>query len=113
MEVTFSLGLLSSGFLILAPLLGVGLKASRLSRDDRSSAQIAQTLVEEARQGTLPSGTLYLDDEGAACPSTTAAYSVQTSTVSLAAPLSRLTLRVTPVGAPDHVRMYAVVFQAP
>ena len=112
-EATFSIGLMSFGFLTLAPLLALGMKTARLARDDRASAQIAQTLIEEAKQGTLASGTVYLDGEGAACGSAQAAYSVQTTSQSLATALSRLTLRVTPVGAPDRVRIYAVVFQAP
>jgi len=112
-EATFSIGLMSFGFLTLTPLLALGMKTARLARDDRASAQIAQTLIEEAKQGTLASGTVYLDGEGAACGSAQAAYSVQTTSQSLATALSRLTLRVTPVGAPDRVRTYAVVFQAP
>jgi uncharacterized protein (TIGR02598 family) len=112
-EATFSIGLLSFGFLTLAPLLALGMKTARLAQDDRATAQIAQTLIEEARQGTPPSGTVYLNLDGAVCGSAQAAYSVQATSQSLATSLSRLTLRVTPVGAPDRVRTYAVVFQAP
>jgi type II secretory pathway pseudopilin PulG len=52
-EATFSIGLLSFGFLTLAPLLALGLKTARHARDDRATAQIAQTLIEDAKQGTL------------------------------------------------------------
>ena len=116
MEATFSIGLLSFGFLTLAPLLALGLKTSRGARDDRGTAQIAQTLIEEARQGTLASGMAYLDFEGAACGSTQAAYTAQSTSVTPyegTASLTKMTLRVTPLGAPDRVRTYAVVFQTP
>lgn len=109
METAFSIGLLSCGFLILAPMLALGLKSARLARDDRESAQIAQTLMEDARQGTLGSGTLYLDGQGNNCGSNQAAYSAQSATATLAPSLSRVTLRVTPVGAPDRMRTYVVV----
>jgi uncharacterized protein (TIGR02598 family) len=109
-EATFSIGLLSCGFLTLAPLLAVGMKTSRLARDDRATEQIAQTLVEEARQGTLPASPVYLDDQGTACPAAQAAYLVQTTTDSPTPALTRLALRVTPVGAPERARIYAVVF---
>jgi uncharacterized protein (TIGR02598 family) len=114
-EATFSIGLMSFGFLTLAPLLALGLKTARLARDDRATAQIAQTLIEEARQGTLASGTVYLDFEGAACGSAQAAYTAQSTSLPItgSASLTRLTLRVTPLGAPDRVRIYAVVFQIP
>jgi len=68
-EATFSIGLMSFGFLTMAPLLGLGLKTARLARDDRATAQIAQTLIEEAEQGTLPSGTVYLDIQVNLCRS--------------------------------------------
>ena len=113
-EATFSIGLLSFGFLTLAPLLALGLKTARLARDDRATAQIAQTQIEEARQGTLAPGTVYLDIQGATLNSAqTAAYSAQGTSSTVAGSLTRLTLRVTPLGAPDRVRTYAVVFQTP
>jgi len=116
-EATFSIGLMSCGFLTLAPLLATGLRSARLARDDRATAQIAQTLVEEAEQGTLASGTLYLDDQGAALVTAqTAAYTARSTSVSSYqgnASLSQVTLRVTPVGAPDRARIYAAVFQTP
>ena len=114
-EATFTIGLMSFGFLALAPLLALGLKTARLARNDRATAPIAQTLVEEARQGTLAPGTVYLDFEGAPCNSAQAAYTAQSTsqTVAGSASLTQLTLRVTPLGAPDRARIYAVVFQAP
>jgi len=114
-EATFSIGLMSFGFLTLAPLLALGMKTARLARDDRAAAHIAQTLVEEAKQGTLATGTAYLDFEGAGCSSAQAAYTVQSTSVTPYlnnASLTQTTFRVTPLGAPDRVRIYAVVFQA-
>ena len=55
-EATFSIGLLSFGFLTLAPLLALGLKTARLARDDRAAAQIAQTMIEEAQAGDARAG---------------------------------------------------------
>jgi uncharacterized protein (TIGR02598 family) len=115
-EATFSIGLFSSGFLVLAPLLALGLKTARLTRDDRATAQIAQTLVEEAKQGTLGTGTTYLDFEGTACASAQAAYMAQSTSVTPYlgnSALTQTTLRLTPLGAPDRVRIYGVVFQTP
>jgi uncharacterized protein (TIGR02598 family) len=116
-EATFSIGLMSFGFLTLAPLLAMGLKTARLARDDRATAQVAQTLVEEAKQGTLASGTVYLDIQGTVLNSAqTAAYTVQSTSVTpyqRNASLTQMTLRVTPLGAPDRARTYAVVYQVP
>jgi uncharacterized protein (TIGR02598 family) len=118
-EATISIGLMSFGFLILAPLLALGLKSARLARDDRATSQIAQTLIEEARQGTLASGTIYLDLQGTpvvASSASMAAYSAQSTSVTPFlgnASLTQTTLRVTPLGAPDRTRNYAVVFQTP
>ena len=115
-EATFSIGLLSFGFLSLAPLLALGLKTARLARDDRATAQVAQTLIEEAKQGTLSPGTVYLDIQGTALNSAqTAAYTAQSisQTVVGSASLTRLTLQVTPLGAPNRARIYAVVSQTP
>ncbi len=111
-EASFSIGILSFGMLTLAPLLAVGMKAARTARDDRTSVQIAQTLVEEARQGTLATGTLYLDFEGAPCAASRAVYTVQATSnpVPANAALTQTTLRLTPIGAPDRTRTYAVVF---
>jgi uncharacterized protein (TIGR02598 family) len=115
-EATFSIGLLSFGFLTLAPLLALGLKSARGARDDRTTAQIAQTLVEEAKQGTLATGTTYLDIQGTQLGSNqAAAYSAQGTFQAVAgcSSLTRLTLQITPLGAPDRTRIYAVVFQTP
>jgi uncharacterized protein (TIGR02598 family) len=118
-EATLSIGLFSFGFLSLAPLLVLGLKTARQARDDRGAAQIAQTLIEEAKQGTLASGTNYFDDQGGALNSANsariAAYSAQsTSQNAPARPfLTRLNLQITPLGAPDRKRIYAVVFPTP
>lgn len=113
-----SLGILSFGFLTLAPLLAIGLKGTRQARDNRTTAEIARTLIEEAKQGTLSAGTVTLDLEGKACAAPQAAYTAQiTSTSETSGPggapgLTRLTLRVIPVGAPDRARTYAVVYPA-
>src|SRR5271170_7988111 len=99
-EATFSIGLLSFGFLAMAPLLAVGIKSARIARDDRASAQIAQTLIEEAKQAPLAIGPIYMDDQGNACSSAQASFSATTST-STASFLSHVTIQVTPVGAPN------------
>ena len=104
---------MSFGLLSLVPLLALGMKTSRFARDDRTAGQIAQTLVEEAKQGTLATQTVYFDETGASCSAAAAVYTAQASVQSFQAPLYRVTLLVTPVGAPDRVRKYAVVFQAP
>jgi hypothetical protein len=93
-------------------LLALGLKDSRLARNDRATAQIAQTLIEEAEQGTLAPGTGYLDFEGACCDPSHAAYTAQ-STSQTTGSLTRMTVQITPLGAPDRARIYAVVFQTP
>lgn len=108
-EVCITIGIISLAILVLGPLMGLGLKNSRIARDDRASAQIARTLAEEAKQGTLGSGTLYLNDQGAACSPLSAAFIAQTVTQSAGNSASQLALRVTPVGAPGHARVYAVV----
>ena len=114
-EASFSIGLLSCGFLTLAPLLAMGLQSARLARDDRATAQIAQTLMQEAQQGTLGSETLCFDFEGAPCAATQAAFMAQEKVQAVAgsSALSRLTLTVSPLGAPSRARTYALVFQAP
>jgi uncharacterized protein (TIGR02598 family) len=114
-EASFSIGLLSCGFLTLAPLLAMGLQSARLARDDRATAQIAQTLMQEAQQGTLGSGTLCFDFTGAPCAATQAVFTAQekVQAVGGSSALSQLTLTVSPVGAPSRARTYALVFQAP
>jgi hypothetical protein len=100
---------MSFGFLALAPLLGFGLKTARTARDDRASAQIARTLIEEARQGTPMKSPVYLDDQGVPCNPSQAAFVVQPATQATANSTPELTLRITPVGAPGRARVYAVV----
>ena len=109
-ETTLSIGVISFGLLTLVPLLDLGMKSSRFARDDRTTAQIAQTLIEQAKEGTLGTATLYYDETGALCNATQAAYSVQPVVGTFAPSLSQATLRVTPIGAPDRARTYAVVF---
>jgi type II secretory pathway pseudopilin PulG len=114
-ESAFSIGLISFGILTLVPLLAVGMKSSRYARSDRQEAQIAETLVEEAKQGTLTPGTTYLDVNGMPCTAAQAAFRAEPTPVSVggAGGLSRLSLKLTPLGAPDRARTYVVVFQAP
>jgi len=119
-EATLSIGVMSLGFLTLIPLLALGAKTAGQARDNRATAQIAQTLIEEAKQGMLSSGTIYLDGEDNRCPRAEAIYTVQASLqpvagnpVTAAAAPTRLTLRVTPTGAPDRARIYAVVLSIP
>ena len=115
MEATLSLGILSIGFLMLAPLLAIGQKTAKLAHTDRDTAQIAQTLIEEAKQGTLTSGTIWLDFQGTTARSSQAAYSAQSTVgpVTGNTTLTRLTLQITPLGAPNRARTYAVVFPSP
>lgn len=116
-EATLSLGIMSFGFLALLPLLALGTKTARQARDNRATTQIAETLIEEAKQGTLSSGTTYLDAQDNPCSRVQAIYTVQTTFqavtgAGIASP-TRLTLRVTPMGAPDRARIYAVVLPTP
>lgn len=115
MEATLSLGLLSIGFLTLAPLLAIGQKTARLVHTDRDTAQIAQTLIEEAKQGALTNGTTWLDSQGNPATSSQAAYSAKSTVTSVTGntTLTRLTLQVIPLGAPNRARTYAVVFPSP
>jgi uncharacterized protein (TIGR02598 family) len=108
-EVCFTVGVVSMALLTLAPLMGLGLRTSASARDDRTSAQIARTLTEEARQGTLGTGPAYLDNQGEACAPLNAAYIAQPVTQAAGTSASQLALRVTPVGAPGRARVYAVV----
>jgi len=114
-EATLSLGILSVGFLSLAPLLAMGLKTARRAHNNRDTIQIAQSLVEEAKQGTLAAGTTYFDFQGNPIDCTQAAYTAQSAflPVTGSSTLTRLTLVVTPLGAPDRARNYAVVFSTP
>ena len=114
METALSLGILSFGFLTLAPLLVVGLKTARQAHAAQDMAQIAQSLVEEAKQGTLSTGTAYFDFQGNPTNLSQAAYSAQSTLVSVTgnATLTRLTLQITPLGMPDRSRTYATVISA-
>ncbi len=122
MEAAFSVGVLSFGFLSLAPLLAVGLAGAREGRENRATAEIASTLIEQAREGTAVAGALYLDSASNPCPANQATYAVQATTTAVAAgsagsgsagPLTRLTIQVTPVGSPGAARIYADVFPTP
>jgi Tfp pilus assembly protein PilV len=119
-ESVLSLGIMSFGFLALAPLLALGLKSAQVAREDRMTAQIAETMIEEAKQGTLVAPTAYFDAESNPCASAQAAYVVQGSMapfsaegVSGSVPLTQLTLRVSPRALPHTVRIYADVFPTP
>jgi uncharacterized protein (TIGR02598 family) len=122
-ETTLSLGILSFGFLAATTMLSLGLNTARQARDNRTTTEIAQTFIEKAKQGTLATGTLYLNLQGTPCNSTEAAYAVQSTLLpSAASPLdketgtaflTRLTLQVTPLGAPDRSQIYAVVYPVP
>jgi hypothetical protein len=103
---------MSFGLLTLAPLLGLGMKTARFAAADSGSALIARTLVQEARQGTLGTAPQYFDDQGAVCNPLDAAFMVQPVTQVIGNSASRLTLRVTPLGAPGRMRVYAVVLPA-
>jgi hypothetical protein len=110
-ESTLSFGIITCGIVTLAPMLEVGFKSARQTRDDITAPSIVRTLTEEARQGTLCAGTLCANDDGRTCaPSAGATYNVQATVESLPGSLSRLTLQVTPVGDPKRVRLYAVVY---
>jgi len=108
-EASVSLGVLSFGFLSLAPLLGLGLTSVRESRDGEMAAQIARDFAAEAREATLTPGSSYCDGEGNACTKADAVFTTQTTETALAGNCTRLTIRVTPVDAPTHSSSYAVV----
>jgi type II secretory pathway pseudopilin PulG len=117
-EGVLSLGIMSFGFLALAPLLVLGLGSAHLARENRATAQIAATLIEEAKQGTLGATPVYFDSTIQPCSLNQAAYIAQPAEQSIAAaggtgPLTRLTLHVTPMGMPVAARTYADVFPTP
>jgi type II secretory pathway pseudopilin PulG len=120
-ETVLSIGLMSFGFLSLAPLLGVGLASSHLARANRETTQIAATLIESAKQGALTAGTATLDQQGDPCSAAQAVYTARsllqtvTSTGSPAAtgPLTRLTLQITAVAHPAAPRTYTALFLTP
>jgi type II secretory pathway pseudopilin PulG len=104
------------GFLALAPLLALGLSGARQARENRATAQIAATLIEQAKQGTPAAGTLYFDSAGNPVTAGQATYTVQESITSCAGnsanggPLNRLTLQVAPTDSADGARTYADVY---
>jgi uncharacterized protein (TIGR02598 family) len=115
-EATFSIGIFSFGFLTLAPLLALGMKMARLGRNDQATAQVAQTLIEEAKQGTLATSVIYFDIQGNPLTSAqSAAFTVQSTSqlVSGSNSLTQLKLQITPLGAPDRARTYAVIYPTP
>ena len=117
-EGVLSLGIMSFGFLALAPLLVLGLGSAHVARENRATAQIAATLIEEAKQGTLGAGPVYFDSTTQPCALNQAVYAVQPVEQPVAVaggtePLTRLTLRVTPMGMPGAARTYADVFPTP
>jgi len=114
-EATLSLGLLSFGFLTLVPLLGVGLKTARVAHASRDTAGIAQSLIEEGKQGTLATGTLYFDFQGNPTGASQAAYTAQSTLMPMTGnvTLTRMTLQITPLGTPNRARTYAVIFPVP
>ena len=112
-EASLSVGILGFGFISLAPLLGVGLTTARQARDGRISAQVAETRADEARAGTLTSGSSYCDAQGVTCPSSSAVYRIQTTLATLAGNCTRLTVQITPVATPNRQLDYAVVLPPP
>jgi uncharacterized protein (TIGR02598 family) len=117
-EAVIAIGVMSFGFLALAPLLVLGVNLTRAARANEAASQLATTLVEQAKQGTVSSGLLYFDSAGQPCATGQGAYSVLATVQTIPAtgnltPLSRLTLRVTPLGAPGEARTYADVFPTP
>jgi hypothetical protein len=105
---------MSFGFLAVAPLLAVGMNGARLARETRMTAQIAATLTEEAKQGTLAPGPAYFDSASNPCAAAQAAYTVQESVAPVGvagSALSRLTLSIASPG--NATRIYADVFPTP
>ena len=111
-EAVLSVGVMSFGFLAVAPLLAVGINGARLARETRVTAQIAATLTEEAKQGTLTPGAAYFDSASNPCAAAQAAYIVQETIAPVAgSALSRLTLSIASPG--NATRIYADVFPTP
>ena len=73
------MGILSFGFLSLAPLLGLGITSAHQARDNRISAQIAESLSDQAREGMLTVGTAYCNNEGTPCAQNGASYMTRTT----------------------------------
>jgi uncharacterized protein (TIGR02598 family) len=115
-ESALSVGILSFGFLSVVPLVDLGLNSAREARAHRATAQIAEMLMDQARQGTLVAGSAYFDNQETACPSPVgAAYRAQTTLATAVATtgLTRLTVQVTPLATPNRSQFYAVMFPPP
>jgi Tfp pilus assembly protein PilV len=112
-EASLSVGVLGFGVLSLAPMLGVGLTSARVARDSRISAQIAENLSDEARAGTLTTGTTYCDDQGVSCAAAGACYRIQSTQAALAGSCTRLTIQVTPIAARSRPLDYVAVLPPP
>jgi len=114
-EAALSVGILSFGFLSVAPLVDLGVNSARQARTNRMAAQIAETLIQQAQQGTLTAGTVYFDSAENIRPTAAGAcFQVQSALATVvAAPgggaLTRLTVQVTPLGEPARSQFYAVV----
>jgi len=107
--------MLSFGFLSLIPLLALGAKTAHQAHDNRLTAQIAENMTEDIRQGALSPGIFHLDADGRTCPADRAIYTVDAALqpVEGAPGSQRLTLRIAPRGTPDRARTYAAVLPAP
>jgi len=112
-ETTMALGILSFAVLTLAPLLGLGLTSARQARDHQVAAQIAETLADQAQEGTLAAGTLPFDDQGEACASGSACYRASVSESDLPGNCTRTTIQVIAVNSPSRPFVYAVVLPKP
>jgi uncharacterized protein (TIGR02598 family) len=109
-ESALSVGILSFGFLSVVPMVDLGLNSARQARDHRATAQIAETLTQEAQQGALAAGTGWFDAQENSCASANGAcYRAQTVLTPVAGNLTRLTVQVTPLATPNRSQFYAVV----
>ena len=109
-EAAFSVGVLSFGFLSLVPLVGMGMTSARQAHDNRAMTQIAETFIQNARQGTIASGVSYLDNQENPCARAGACYQVTlTPNATAMPPLTRLTVQVTPLATPNRSQFYAVL----
>jgi len=110
-EATFSIGLMSFGFLTLAPLLALGMKTAgwrgmtgfRANRPDVDRGSQAGNARVRAR-------FIWMSKAPPAVPPKRPTRCKATSQ-SLATSPQPLPFGSTPIGAPDHARIYAVVFQ--
>jgi uncharacterized protein (TIGR02598 family) len=112
-ESAFSVGILSFGFLSLAPVLGLGLDSARAARDRQLSAQIAETLEDQAREGALPAGSSGFDDQGEPCAQAVAQFQAATSETALPGNCTRVIIQVTAADSPGRPLDYAVVLPKP